>query len=230
MYQGPLRGYLRAHNNAKGIDKLVPYLRIRTVAACLTAMAMTANAFGVISTFDTDFDGWTQTTGISWQGAGGNPGGHLMFNDFGPANGGQLFAPTSFHGDWLSLYGVGGSFSLDYQLKTTLFDAFPSWVKITGSGGVIGRNFPVFSSPTGWVNINIGLAQPNWAVLGGTWSGCLSDVTEVLIFMSASSTSDEVTCVDNIQVVPEPGSIAALTYGTAMILGRRRRRQRSVQA
>lgn len=197
---------------------------LSTVAATMVGAA--SSSLAVESNFNTGFDGWTQTTGISWQAAGGNPGGYLRFADLGPANGGQAFAPNTFHGDWLSTYGSGGYFSVDYKLfEAASFQPFPMWVRITGSGGVIGKNFPGdFSSPFDWTTLSLGLTAGNWALLSGTFVGCLSDVTEVLIFMSAGTSANEITGIDNVKVVPEPASAAAFGLGIAALFGRRRKR------
>lgn len=200
-------------------------MKVRAFAVSGLAATLSSASFAVVSTFDNDFDGWTQTSGVSWQSPGGNPGGYLLFQDSGPANGGQISAPATFHGDWLSTYGAGGSFSADYSVFTAgQFQPFPMWVRITGSGGVIGKNFAGdFSQSIPWSTMSVGLAQSNWAVLSGSWSGCLSSVTDVTIYMPSATSGDEVTGIDNVKVVPEPSSLLVLGLGAFALKTRRRR-------
>ncbi len=199
---------------------------IRIVSFVLTSL-VSASSFAVISTFDTGFDGWTSTTGVSWQGSGGNPGGYLQFVDAGPANGGQIISPAAFNGDWLSTYGATGSFSLDYKLFAAgSFQLFPMFVQITGSGGVISQNLPGnYASPFGWTSYSNTLQAGNWNLDSGTFTGCLTNVTEVRVFMPCSSDANEITGVDNIKVaaVPEPATILALMAGLGGVLKSRRK-------
>jgi hypothetical protein len=75
----------------------------------------------VISTFDSDCDGWTgnmtglcdqdgtPSVGVSWIATGGNPGGNLQFNEGSgveaPAT--TIVAPQKFLRDWSALNSVG---------------------------------------------------------------------------------------------------------------------------
>jgi hypothetical protein len=177
-----------------------------------------------VSDFSTGFDGWTQSSGVQWIGAGGNPGGYLQFTDTGPAQGGSIFAPSGFLGDWLSLYTASGMLSVDYKVfSAATIQPVPMWVKVTGSGGIVGKNLVGnFATPFDWTTMQIGLAQANWAVISGTWSGALSNVTELQIIMAAGTSADEITGIDNvILAVPEPRTAAAMLVALLPLLARR---------
>jgi hypothetical protein len=210
--------------------------RIGWVAIAASMVGMPALA--TQSNFDSGFEGWTQTSGVSWLNTGGNGGGYLRFADAGPANGGQVIAPAAFLGDWLSDYGTKGLFSVDYEvISAGTFEPFTMAVYITGAGGKIGKGFAPwanFGTPFGWTTFTVSLAPADWVVLSGTFSGALSNVTELAIVMSSASSADEVTGIDNVWVrgtqVPEPGTLAMIGLGLAGIWLTRRRTWRGASA
>ncbi|MBL8047551.1 MAG: hypothetical protein JNJ45_02610 [Chthonomonas sp.] len=187
-----------------------------------------ATSSALTTTFSTGFEGWTQTSGVTHQVAGGNLGGHLQFADSGPANGGQIVAPNTYLGNWLTSYGANGTFSLDYRVvRAGVFMPFPMGVTITGTSGSMSHSFPGnFTAAFGWTNWSSALNANTWSV-SGNLNSILGNVTEVRVFMPCSSDALEITGVDNISVaaVPEPASALAFA-GFALVLlkgGRRRR-------
>jgi hypothetical protein len=195
------------------------------------ALAMVHSlAFGASSTFDTGMDGWTQTSGVSQFGTGGNPGGYLRFDDQangGLGTGGRIYAPAAYLGDWISAYGSDGLLSLDYQLqRRATIDPGPVWIQIFGNGREIARNLPLFSGLNQWETFTISFDSNTWAKAADTVvADVLSNVTEFRINMFAGTSADEITAIDNVWVraaprepppsVPEPGTLALFGLGIA---------------
>src|ERR1044072_8484693 len=105
-------------------------------ALCLLVLALAPAARAdaiVMSTFDTDTEGWsgvsldasynlTGTHTVNWNGSGGDPGGHAWRLD--PQGGSRLYfvAPAKFLGDLSAAYGG----TLNYEVRHsggTLYNA-----------------------------------------------------------------------------------------------------------
>jgi hypothetical protein len=156
---------------------------ILTTGSLLSLAPLPANA--VISTFDSDLEGWTAVgldisytflptpalTGITITGnsadmvhsaTDGNPGGYAQFTDIIVEPSSLASAPGAFLGDLTSY--IGGTFSFDHKL----FDAgssiggYAPYSVILYSGAPINLNALVWSAPapsgtTGWEHFDITL-------------------------------------------------------------------------
>ena len=167
--------------------------------------SISASASHVANTFDSGFDGWTYTVGVSWQSAGGNPNGYLRFEDSGPANGGQLLAPSSFLGDW-SIY-QGGTLRYDFKVFQTQAPTFSRMVSIRGNGGLATWKGPKFCGPIDWTTITVPIVEDAWSVSSGKWEDIIKNVSELKISMIDSSTAIEITGVDNIHLSSAPETV-----------------------
>ena len=157
----------------------------------------------VISTFENDFDGWTSTVGVNWQSSGGNPNGYLRFIDSGPANGGQLFAPSKFLGDWTSFDG-SGQLSYDFRVFQTGPPYFARGVRISGPGGTASWTGPTATDQTGWTKSVVPIRADAWTVSAGRWADILTNVTELFVGMPVSSSAVETTGIDNVLLSVPP--------------------------
>jgi hypothetical protein len=175
------------------------------------------------STFDTDLDGWTcDTSGCSWAATGGNPDGHLRFQEGGDGTT-EAVAPGTFLGDWSDLDGVGNIF-YDHSIiseGTGVFGYDPYYVRISGPGGSAEWEGDTPSGATGWLSITAPLDESEWTVTSGTWSALLADVTDLRIrielVQNSGGASDEVDGIDNICLNTKSGpckrTAEASTYG-----------------
>lgn len=184
----------------------------------------------IVSTFDSDSESWTldtSTTELTWASSGGNPDGYLRFAD---AVQGAAFviAPTSYHGDWGTLY-EGGSLSFDHKVfQIGNGPAFnTSRIEISGSGGSAFYLGSVFADED-WVTRSVSISELDWNVASGTWADLLNDVTDLRIQIEGVSNNSptDINGIDNVRLtaaVPEPSSFAMCCSLAAVCLIRRRR-------
>lgn len=179
----------------------------------------------VISTFDTDSDGWTfDSTPISWQDSGGNPDGYMHYdNNLGGTPG--IYAPEKFLGDWSSLNEVG---TITYEAN----------IFTTGSVYLIGRYQAYLSGPGGeatwlgpepdpstlWLSLSVPIAESEWLVNSGSWESLLEDVTSFGIETAYYNNWGpfEITGIDNVVLTPEPTTL--LLFGLGSLALRKKHR------
>src|SRR5579871_1965192 len=135
----------------------------------------------IVSTFDTDLQGWTVTGGlISYVGVGGNPGGFLQCADADNADM-TVYAPIQFQGD-LSSY-LGSTLSFDAKNINGLVSDATSFgtVTITGPGGTATADLAAPNQPPQdnlWHTYALPLSPALWI---GNLPGALSDVSQLSV-------------------------------------------------
>jgi hypothetical protein len=193
----------------------------------------------VVSTFDSDLDGWTHIGGnnLSFSSTIGNPAGSALFTDGSGGGTGTLVAPANFRGDW-SLVN-----NLQYQHKIidpgggpTISNVFH--VTISGPGGTASFGTDpntVQPSTDQWVDIVAPVEESAWNVTSGSWANILNDVTSLQIQIEMVANSNPSTeprdqdAIDNVMlnvgstVVPEPTSVLLVSSAVIGVLGLRRR-------
>ena len=199
-------------------------------------MLFTSNILvaSVISTFDTDDDGWTVTQiasdGSSWGGQwpASWSSGYIYTGDVG--SGGTLFsAPSEFLGD-KSAY-IGGSISFDISDNVADYEAGDaSWnIMLVGAGWHIVHDGPYPKVPNEWVHANTALNADGWYQWGigdiseADFLTVLSNLEQVFINADwgwGSNTSS----LDNVIMhqVPEPMTLCLLGLGSLVCLRKRR--------
>ena len=188
----------------------------------------------VVSTFDSDLQGWTSAAAtLSYSSEIGNAPGSALFDD---KSGGvaTIQAPGEFLGDWSLVrtiqfqhriidFGAG-----DYTVR----DVFN--IKISGPGGVA-----TFQSDPGtvqpshdqWVDVVAPVEEGSWILGSGTWNSILSDVTDLRIQIEMVDNfndygqPDDQDAIDNVvlNAVPEPMSVLLVSSAVIGILGLRRK-------
>jgi len=165
----------------------------------------------VMSTFDTDADGWVfDVYDQSWQSTGGNPGGYILNSAYGAT--GLVSAPSKFLGDWAAMDAT----NLTYEIK--IFDTGSIcqignyWVRIDGPGGNaywLGPPAPPY--PSAWLTLNVPITESDWTIESGSWNALLADVTQLRIATEFYNnyTPQEITGIDNVSlnVIPVPGAV-----------------------
>ncbi len=207
-------------------------LRAVVIAGVCFASPGLLSANLVISTFDTDMDGWTSDSPgeVTWEAAGGNPGGFLLFDD-GGESGCDLIAPDKFLGDWSSLDGTG---TIEYDHKVVSvgggghFIPYYVYLHSPNSHAIWTGDTP--TGPTDWVHVVVPIEESQWVVDRGTWDELLSNVTKLFIkielFDNDGANYDEFAGVDNVALVPAPGAVVLGTIGLCAVGGYIRRRRR----
>lgn len=178
------------------------------VLCALVATASSADA-QVISTFDTDLDGWRIIGDNSsvWQATGGNPGGCLDVNDLATGATNWASAPYKFLGDWRAFTPADSIFFDVYEVNTS----GGAWlavhhVRIEGPGGAAWANDVRVATPPPqgtWIHVRIMFAPEVWTLESGTWLGLLANVTSVRVFAEWVDGA-ETTWLDNIGISRTP--------------------------
>ena len=180
----------------------------------------------ILSTFDTNLDGWTmpnqQDSMFDWQSAGGNPGGFAQFVDGDADNSTFITAPANFLGDWSGFDSIG-SISFDHQQidAGTGNTLVPFEIFLSGPGGSarFTEDHPGTIGP--WLSVNAKLIESLWSVENGSWSGLLADVTQFDIRIEVvdnNNTLGDHAGIDNIAVrsVPEPCGFCIILFGVSI--------------
>jgi hypothetical protein len=231
-----------------------PFRPFAFVAALSLSLAATAaSATSVVSTFDSDADGWTSFgnggTVVSWSSAGGNPGGQIGMSDV-TGDWGYFQAPSQFLGP----AEYGGTLSFDLRHTNSAPTAFPVQYRVRV--GLQGNGVTLISEsllPTqDWLNYAFSLTETaGWRVFGNlgqnystgapmvTQAGMqaiLANLTRIVIAADYTDgctlcgpPSTETTYLDNVRIdvaaIPLPATLPLLLLGAgALALAGRRRR------
>lgn len=201
------------------------------VAVCVFVSAQAG--YGIMlpveSTFSSDLDGWTIENPVigtlTYQAAGGNPGGFAKFTDLAGGRG-LAIAPVKFLGDWSNL---NNNAILSFDHKVIDFgqniDGLPFRVNISGVGGAAYWSSNTAPSAN-WQTLNATIAEANWTVTSGTWATLLADVSYMAIAIEGIDNTQgnlDIDGMDNVRIraIPEPATLALLCTGAVALLRRR---------
>jgi uncharacterized protein (TIGR03437 family) len=158
-------------------------------AACAVVLiwmpAAVATAQQITSTFDTDLEGWTASTGTPEHRTGGNPGGYLYI-DNPETQIVELSAPQKFLGN-LTQYDRG-EFSWDGNMFEALDPPYDAeglnygTVTILGAGQRVTADLVMGPPPLNtWTTFRVPMTAATFQVSQPQWGEILSNVTGILI-------------------------------------------------
>ncbi len=181
------------------------------------AMAGVARA-DVVSTFDTDTEGWTLTNGadsLTWNATLGNPGGGISGNEGASNRLWYYAAPAAFLGDQSAM--SGGSITWDIR---NIGGGTPASetadVIIDGAGIRIGYPIPGNIDLPAWQTFSVPLSRTGWyhmdsfptpALLGPVseleFADVLADVTAMYV-QGEYRNGNDTSALDNVIMAPAP--------------------------
>jgi hypothetical protein len=137
--------------------------------------------FNEAGTGDWTFQG---TGGASNPASGGNGGGYVSISESASGNS-YAFAPAMFLGNWSALDG-SGRVTIDLRVVSSSGTNFgsPEFILITGPGGAAHVSLDASDLPAAgriWKTFSFPVSSAVWTLDSGTWSGVLSEVSEVKI-------------------------------------------------
>src|SRR5262245_7449754 len=189
--------------------------RLVLALVALIALARVASAAQIVSTFDTDLDGWTSSSGgsMTFATTGGNPGGFLRDLDLDNTD---MFvsAPAKFLGDKSAF--AGGSVSFDgIELDTGPGDYQPYGTVTLRSGATsVQADLVPLGNPTNaWGTFSIPLDATTFGAAPGTFASVLANLTAVEVLTESKVGLVETVGFDNFTLAtpaPEPTSAAAV--------------------
>jgi hypothetical protein len=186
----------------------------------------------IVSTFDSDLEGWTGVNAsvLEWRDTDGNPAGMLYFDNT-EAQVGYIFAPAKFLGD-LSPY-LGGTIAFDGKMLGTGGTVWDSpgfdygHVSIVSGTAIATRDLLPGDVPSTsvWGTFSAPLVAAEWGKSETEFAGILSNVTQIVISVEALF-GNEIQGVDNVRLstVPLPPGMILLGSGLVGLAGAIKRR------
>jgi hypothetical protein len=143
--------------NIARLAKFAVVVILSTMACSMLAAA------SIISTFDTDGEGWSAVGDVAgpvtWLATGGNPAGHIELLDQVIGGVTYFVAPAKFHGDHSAAYGTSLTFDLrqSYPGSPNQFD--DSDIILTGGGLTLVFDTPTNPSNNAWTSYAVLLSD-----------------------------------------------------------------------
>ncbi len=218
---------------------------VLALAVILSASAPRAQA--VISTFDTSAEGWTVvsfsdlsadnytiigTYAPTYSATGGNPGGYISEMD--PDGGDFTFAaPAAFLGNQLGA--VGTTFSYDLNYLTTVNYQTTDVIFVGGGEQLLWQASPAFVPAAAFATVSFTLSpSAQWHVNTTTgavatsadFQAVFGNLTDLYI-RGEYANGPDTTGLDNVRLVPEPGTWALVAVAGLALAGVTRCRWRA---
>ena len=208
------------------------------VCAAVLALASPASALTVpfTETFATDASGWLNATSgsLTWVASGGPDGSSYVESTFGSINDpgtvqfrgniSNFASGGAFAGDWVNAVNfLSADVIHDAPVPVSFFFRITTGVNFPAHAGVV--VVPVL--PNVWTNIGVAISSTNPLLVSefGTFEDTFNAVTNVQVGVSVPVAFENVPFtygLDNVQIVPEPGTASLLSLGLAGLAIRRR--------
>ena len=144
-----------------------------------------------LDTFDDGDIGWSgHSASVSVVPEDGDTGPYLEVEE--DRDGGRVVLPSWSGGSWTQWDGVG-ELSFSFFPPDPVFPSTNAVVELHGPGGtamVETTLDPYVGATAEWIPIVLAIAETEWTMVRGTWSGLLEHVQEVVISADASTGND----------------------------------------
>jgi hypothetical protein len=211
--------------------RLAAFLILAGAAGSASAVTLAS------SSFDASDEGWSAVNGardFEWRAEGGDPDGHISARDFSGDTLWFFAAPSSFLGNQAGALGGALSFSLKLDSSSVALSERFAGVQLLGRNGVRLAFDGDIDPGSDWATFTIPLvADGSWrlesvagdAATAADLAGVLGDLADLRI-RGDYRQRDELTALDNVVLtaVPEPGTLALLIGGLAVVARASRRR------
>lgn len=196
--------------------------------ALLTAAALASTAGATTSSFEAGSEAWTvlgDAEGpLSWAATGGNPGGHVTIDDATQGGITYFVAPADYRGDRSAALGSLLRFDLMQVYSGSASQFNSADVVLVGGGNTLVFDTPNNPANGAWTSYAVPLVAGSWR-LNSTAGAIASDTQLATTLASLTAlriraeyrTGADVGKLDNVSLVPEPGTWVLLAAGLLML-------------
>jgi hypothetical protein len=126
----------------------------------------------------------------------------------------MVSAPPKFLGNWKAAALGAVSFDLKIQTQPGGSASSPYLIRLKGPGGEV--HMPHQSSVTDsarnrWYSVELPLDSALWTLVTGTWTGCISNVEEMVLSPGFTGNPGEISYLDNICLKTNPTQVQVLS-------------------
>lgn len=201
--------------------------------ALLIAAAIAPTAGATTSSFDAGSEGWTvlgDAEGpLTWVASGGNPGGHVAIDDASQGGITYFVAPAAYRGDQSAALGSLLQFDLMQVYNGSASQFNSADVVLVGGGNTLVFDTPNNPAKGAWTSYAVPLVAGSWRL--DSTAGAIASQAQLATTLGSLTalriraeyrTGPDIGKLDNVSLVPEPGTWGLLAAGL-LVLGWRLR-------